>query len=207
MSSAPKTNLTPEEYLAIERAAETKSEYFRGEMCALAGASVAHNSLVANLIERLGPVARLRGCRVFPSDMRIKVTALGKYTYPDVVVVCGRPELEDAHVDTLLNPAVILEVLSSSTEAYDRGAKFQHYRKLPSLRCYVLVSQERPSVEVFTRQEGGFWRYEPFEGPDAVVTIEPPGARFTLAELFEGVLDESASGGDAGPAAGGAAAG
>lgn len=188
MSTAAKHYLTPEEYLAIERAAETKSEYFQGEMFALAGAGHAHNLLVSKLIRLLGPEADRRGCEVLPSDMRVKISELGKYTYPDVTVTCGRAELEDAHGDTLLNPVVIFEILSESTERYDRGTKFAHYQKLASLRVYVLVAQDRPRVEVYTRQDGGFWRYEAFEGPEALVALEPPGTRFTLTQLYEGIL-------------------
>lgn len=191
MSTAAKHYLTPEEYLAIERAAETKSEYFQGVMFALAGAGYAHNLLVTKLIRLLGPDADKRGCQVLPSDMRVKINALGKYTYPDVTITCGQAELEDAHGDTLLNPAVLFEILSDSTERYDRGTKFAHYQKLPSLRVYVLVAQDRPRVEVYTRQDGGFWRYEAFEGPEAQVALEPPGSRFTLAQLYEGILTVS----------------
>ena len=191
MSLVPRTYLTPEEYLAIERAAETKSEYFRGEMFALAGAGRLHNLLVARLIRVLGPEADRRGCLVYPSDLRVKITPLGKYTYPDVTVTCGREEFEDDHGDTLLNPSVVFEILSESTEGYDRGTKFAHYQKLASLRAYVLVAQDGERIELFVRQDGGFWRYEAFEGPDAVVTIEPPGARFALAELYAGILPEA----------------
>ena len=188
MSTAARHYLTPEEYLAIERAAERKSEYFQGEMFALAGAGYAHNLLVSKLIRLLGPDADQRGCQILPSDMRVKISELGKYTYPDVTVTCGPTELEDAHGDTLLNPAVIFEILSESTERYDRGTKFAHYQRLSSLRVYVLVAQDRERVEVYTRQDGGFWRYEAFEGPKALVTLEPPGTQFTLARLYEGVL-------------------
>lgn len=188
MSTAAKHYLTPEEYLAIERAAETKSEYFQGEMFALAGAGRRHNLLVARLIRVLGPAADQRGCLVYPSDLRVKIADLGKYTYPDVTVTCGHEEFEDAHGDTLLNPVVIFEILSESTERYDRGTKFAHYQKLASLRAYVLVAQDRVRIEVYTRQDGGFWRYEAFEGPEALVALEPPGSRFTLAQLYEGIL-------------------
>lgn len=197
MSSIVSTYLTPEQYLAIERAAETKSEYFRGEMIALAGASRRHNLLVSRLIEHLAPAVRPLGCEVYPSDMRVKITALEKYLYPDLSVTCGEEKFEDAHRDTLLNPAMIFEVLSESTERYDRGAKFLHYRKLESLRAYVLVAQDALGVEVYSRQEGGFWRYEAFEGPEAVVALEPPGVRFSLAELYEGVGVEPNPGGGA----------
>ncbi len=193
MSTAARTSfITPEEYLALERAAETKSEYFRGEMFALAGAGRRHNLLVASLIERVRPAARRRGCQVYPSDMRIGIRAIGNYTYPDMAITCGKEEFEDAVADTLLNPVVLVEVLSESTEKYDRGAKFEHDQKLPSLRLYVLVTQDRPRVEVFSREEAGFWKYEAFEGDEAVLTLDPPGATFSLGELYEGVLEEPA---------------
>lgn len=191
-TAARKPFITPEEYLALERAAETKSEYFRGEMFALAGAGRRHNLLVAKLIRLLGPSGDRRGCLVYPSDMRIGIRAIGKYTYPDVAITCGKEEFEDAAADTILNPVVLVEVLSDSTEKYDRGAKFEHYQKLPSLRVYVLVTQDRPRVEVFARAEPGFWRYEAFEGNEAVLALDPPGATFSLGELYEGVLEEPA---------------
>lgn len=194
MSSAAKPSVSPEEYLAFERAAETKSEYFRGEIFALAGAGRRHNLLVASLIERLRPEARRRGCQVYPSDMRIGIRAIGKYTYPDLAVTCGKEEFEDPVADTLLNPVVLVEVLSETTEKYDRGTKFEHYQKLPSLRLYVLVTQDRPRVEVFGREEGTFWRYEAFEGPEAVLALDPPGVTIPLRELYEGILEQPAEG-------------
>jgi Uma2 family endonuclease len=109
-------------------------------MLGLAGAGRRHNLLVAKLIRLLGPAGDRRGCRVYPSDMRIGIRSIGKYTYPDVAITCGKEEFEDAVADTLLNPVVLVEVLSESTEKYDRGSKFEHYPKLPSLRLYVLVT-------------------------------------------------------------------
>src|SRR5882757_8865070 len=123
MSSLPRTFLTPEQYLEIERQAEYKSEYFQGEMFAMAGGSNNHNLLVASAIMAIGPKARARSCRTCPSDMRVHIPTTGLFTYPDVVVTCGEPHLLDGRRDTLLNPTVIAEVLSPSTEAYDRGRK------------------------------------------------------------------------------------
>ena len=147
MPAMPKPLLTPEEYLARERRAETKSEYLRGEVFAMAGASRAHNLIASNAAGELRQQLRDRPCEVYPSDMRVKVSPSGLYTYPDVTVVCGEPQFEDAEVDTLLNPKVLVEVLSPSTADYDRGGKFTHYRRLPSLQEYVLISQDRPLVE------------------------------------------------------------
>ena len=155
MSSVPRTYLTPEEYLAIERAAETKSEYFRGEMFALAGAGRLHNLLVARLIRVLGPEADRRGCLVYPSDLRVKITSLGKYTYPDVTVTCGREEFEDDHSDTLLNPSVIFEILSESTEGLRRVSPWSSSN---SSRPQVTVTSGYvylPSGAIFTRRSLG----------------------------------------------------
>ena len=140
MSTAPKTYLTQADYLHRERAAEGKSEFYRGEMFAMAGASREHNLIVGNLVTSLNLQLRDRDCQVYPSDMRVKVSPTGLYTYPDVSVACENPEFEDAQGDTLLNPRVLVEVLSDSTEAYDRGPKFEQYRQLASLRDYLLIN-------------------------------------------------------------------
>src|ERR1051325_5141739 len=130
MSYQRKTLLTPEEYLAIERKSEVKHEYFAGEMFAMVGASKWHNLIAANVIRVLGNQLLDRPCNVYPSDMRVKARATGMYTYPDVVVACAEEQFDDAERDTLLNPVVIIEVLSESTEAYDRGRKFEHYQSI-----------------------------------------------------------------------------
>jgi Uma2 family endonuclease len=157
MSAVPKPYLTPQQYLARERQAETKSEYLRGEIFAMSGASFEHNRISVNTVIALGTQLRNRDCDVFTGDMRVKVSPTGLYTYPDVTVVCGEPKFEDAEVDTLLNPKVLVEVLSPSTADYDRGGKFTHYRRLPSLQEYVLISQDRPLVEHYVRQGQDEW--------------------------------------------------
>lgn len=151
MSTAALNRYTPEEYLAIDRMAEFKSEYIDGEIVAMTGASMAHNWIVANLGGELH--GRLRGgpCRSAQSDMRVKVSSSVRYVYPDVIVVCGEPRLEDEVFDTLLNPTLIMEVLSKTTEYYDRGEKFEHYRTIETLREYVLVAQDQVHVERFVR--------------------------------------------------------
>jgi Uma2 family endonuclease len=152
MSTQSKPYLTPEQYLEIERKAEFKSEYYQGEMFAMPGARLAHIQIVANASGELRQQLRGRDCQPLSSDMRVCVSEDGFYTYPDVVVVCGKPQFIDGTLDTLLNPTVIIEVLSDSTEAYDRGKKFELYRPLESLAEYVLISSRRVSVERFTRQ-------------------------------------------------------
>ena len=145
--------LTPEEYLAKERKALTKSEYRDGRIYAMPGASRTHNLITVHVTGELYIQLRTRTCEVYPSDMRVKVSPTGTYTYPDVVVVCDEPRFEDSHFDTLLNPTVLIEVLSPSTAAYDRGKKFASYQKLDSLCEYVLISQDRVRVEHYLRQE------------------------------------------------------
>lgn len=152
-SVAVQSHLTPAEYLALERKATTKSEYFDGQIYAMSGASRAHNLIVANLLSALHTQLSKRDCEVYANDMRVKVDVTGLYTYPDVLVVCDEPRFEDASLDTLLNPTVLVEVLSPSTEAFDRGEKFSHYRHLESLQEYVLVAQNCIRVEHYLRQE------------------------------------------------------
>ena len=150
------TPLTEEDYLALERAASSRSEFLDGEMFAMAGGSPMHSLIAANVIRELGNHLRSGPCRPFTSDLRLKVEATGLYTYPDVSVACPARFLDERQ-DTLVNPSVIFEVLSTITEAYDRGAKFASYRSIPSLQDYVLLSQERALIEHFHRQEDGSW--------------------------------------------------
>lgn len=187
MSAVPKRKLTAADYLRIERAAEFKSEFYDGEMFAMAGASREHTFVKDNLVGELH--ARLKGgpCRAVSSDMRVKVSATGLYTYPDVVILCGQPEFEDANGDVLLNPQIVIEVLSDSTEKYDRGAKFRQYQQIPSLREYVLVAQDQPLVERFTRQPGGGWLLTAAEGLDAELVLDSVPARVPLADVYAGV--------------------
>lgn len=187
MSTQPKTFLTPEQYLEIERKAERKSEYYNGEMFLMAGAKEAHNLLVANLVRDLGQQFRSRPCRVYPSDMRVRVSPTGLYTYPDVIAVCGQPRFLDDQKDTLLNPEVTIEVLSLSTEAYDRGRKFEQYKSLESLREYLLVASDRVHVDLYTRQTDGRWLLTSADRMDDSLALELVGAQLTLADLYEKV--------------------
>ena len=149
MATQPRAFLTPEQYLEIERKAERKSEYWNGEMFAMAGATAPHNLVASNTSSLAHAQLRSKPCRVYQSDMRVRVLATGLNTYPDVVIVCGEQRFLDGHQDTLLNPKVIVEVLSPSTEAYDRGLKFAHYRQIESLDPYLLLSQDRMQAELF----------------------------------------------------------
>jgi len=184
MSAIPEPLLTPQEYLARERRAETKSEYLRGEVFAMSGASRAHNLICANTVIALGSQLRDRDCEVYQSDMRLKVSPTGLYTYPDVTVVCGEPEFEDAEVDTLLNPKVLVEVLSPSTADYDRGGKFTHYRRLPSLDEYVLISQDRPLVEHYVRQGEDEWLLTEQTSLQDTLVLPSIDCRLPLSEIY-----------------------
>lgn len=202
MSSQTKAFLTPEEYLAIERAAETKSEYLNGEMfpmeawrnrqgaSAMTGASRRHNLIAGNILASLHKQLVDRSCEVYPSDMRVHVPATGLYTYPDVSVVCGETKLQDNHFDTLLNPVVIVEVLSDSTEAFDRGKKFEHYQQIESLKEYLLVSQEPYRVEQFVRQSGSQWLYSEAHRVEDVVKLGSVNCELSLKDVYAKVAPE-----------------
>jgi Uma2 family endonuclease len=185
VSTQPKTFLTPEEYLEIERKAEFKSEYCDGKMFAMAGAGEDHNLLVVNLIVGLHDQLQSRPCRVYPSDMRVRVRATGLYTYPDVVVVCGAPQFLDEQRDTLLNPTLLIEVLSPSTEAYDRGRKFEYYRLIESLHEYLLVASDRVHAELYTRQPDGRWLFASADRLEDSIDLQSVGCRLALADLYE----------------------
>jgi Uma2 family endonuclease len=187
MSLQAKPLLTPEEYLALERNAEHKSEYFAGEVFALAGASERHNLIVGNVFAGLHPQLRNRPCKVYASDMRAKVHATGLYTYPDVVAVCDEARFDDDQKDTLLNPTVILEVLSESTEAYDRGRKFAHYRKLESLAEYVLIAQETHHVEHYLRQPDNQWLLSESDGLQDAIHLPSINCHLALADVYDKV--------------------
>ena len=185
MSTQPKTLLTPAQYLEIERKAEYKSEYHQGEMFAMAGATREHVVLAVRLASELNQQLRKRPCEVYNSDMRVRVSTTGLYTYPDVTVVCGEPRFADDQLDTLLNPALIAEVLSPSTEAYDRGRKFEQYRSIDSLGEYLLVASDRVHVDLFQRQADGRWLLqEAFRLEDAL-ELGSIGCRLQLRDLYE----------------------
>lgn len=184
MSAQPKRLITPEEYLAIERDVEAKHEFYRGEMFAMGGASREHNLITGNAGASLHAQLANLPCEAYQNDMRVKVGASGLYTYPDVVVTCEKPRFEDAKFDTLLNPQSIIEVLSDTTEKYDRGKKFELYRQMESLREYVLVSQDRAHIEVFARDGDGSWKLSEATGLDSAIELTAIGCRLALADVY-----------------------
>jgi Uma2 family endonuclease len=187
MSTQSKILLTPEQYLEIEREAERKSEYWQGEMFAMAGAGEPHNLLVTSITVQIYSQLRSSACRTYSNDMRVHISATGLYTYPDIVVVCGVPQFLDGRRDTLLNPTLIVEVLSPSTEAYDRGRKFENYQSIDSLKQYLLVASERVHADLFTRQPGGQWLLTAASGIEDTVDLESVGCRITLRDSYERV--------------------
>ena len=184
MASQPKTPfITPEEYLIRERAALAKSEYYRGEMLAMAGTSRAHSLIVSNLTIQIGSQLRSRDCEIHASDMRLLVSDTGLYTYPDVMVVCGKPVLAGQHFDTLTNPILIIEVLSESTEDYDRGRKFHQYMRSPSLREYLTVSQTEMSVDHSVRQTDGGWLLKEIGPQTGTLSLASLGVALSFADI------------------------
>lgn len=186
---------TQEEYLAHEREAGYKSEYIAGQVVAMSGVSREHSLINTNLLRVLSSLLLDRPCEVHASDLRVKVgakvstkvSARSLYTYPDIAVVCGDAQFEDDQVDTLLNPTLLVEVLSPSTEAYDRGAKFGYYRQLPSLQEYLLVSQDEMLVENFVREDSG-WLLTETRDPDAIVRLPSINCEIPLSEIYRKIV-------------------
>ena len=189
MSSLPNTLthfVSPEEYLERERRAEYKSEYFAGEIVAMAGAKRKHNLIAANTAVSLGTQLRDKPCEMYSNDMRVQADKEKQYSYPDVVIVCGEPQFRDGREDTLLNPTVIVEVLSPSTEAKDRGEKFLRYRQIETLTDYVLIAQNERRVEQFTKQPDGSWRLvETFDAGE--VRLDSVVCTLSLADVYNKV--------------------
>lgn len=188
MASRAETFISPEQYLEAERRAETKSEYLAGQVFAMGGASERHNLIVANLVAAIHAQLKGRPCRVYPSDMRLRVSETGLYTYPDVTVVCVSPQLEDANMDTLLNPTMLIEVLSDSTERYDRSRKAEHYRRIPSLEEYLLIAQDRPRIERYRRQGEREWLLSEAIGLDESIELASIEGVLALREVYERVF-------------------
>ncbi len=183
--------LRPEEYLMMERQAEYRSEYFDGDTFAMAGASRRHNVIVSNIVRILGNQLLDRRCNVYASDMRVKIEKIRKYTYPDVVVACDDERFEDDMRDSLLNPIVIFEVLSDSTEAYDQGEKFTHYQAIDSLVEYILVSQSPYSVEQFVKQNTRIWTYYKFDQENDVLPLQAIHCEIILEDMYKKVLQKN----------------
>lgn len=192
MSQQIKSYVSPEEYLRLERQSEYKSEYVNGEVFAMTGAGHKHNLVAGNIFGELRQQLKGRQCEAYVGDMRVKVTATGLYTYPDVVVVSGEPKFEDEYVDTLLNPTLLVEVLSQSTERYDRIAKSSYYRTLDSLAEHLLVAQDEVRLEQYVKQANGQWLLFECSSIDAAIELESIGCTLALRDVYDKVsLDKA----------------
>jgi Uma2 family endonuclease len=192
MSAHAQPRLSDEEYLALERKAEFRHEFFDGIMYAMSGGSSPHALIITALGREFGNAFKKRPCWIATSELRVRVAQSG-LAYPDAVIMCGEPQYADSRVDTLLNPTLLIEVLSPSTEAYDRGLKFEQYRKLDSLREYALVSQSHPHIEIFRRQASGDWLMSESTGLDASCRFDSADCSILLAEIYEKITFEETS--------------
>ncbi|MCK6581109.1 MAG: Uma2 family endonuclease [Anaerolineae bacterium] len=191
MSLPVRKTFTRREYFALEGASDTRYEYLDGEIVAMSGASLAHNRIVLDTAGSLNNQLRERGCEVFVTDTRVKLDARN-YVYPDIAVVCGQlMAVVEGGLETLLDPTLLIEVLSPSTEAYDRGEKFKRYQALASLREYILIAQDAPRIEVYTRQADDAWRYAVAVGMEAAAALSSVGVTLTLSEVYRRVTFEA----------------
>src|SRR5205085_6238647 len=187
MASLPDYYLSPEEYLAIERKAEYKSEYIDGVLYAMAGGSERHNLIAGNILTELNIQLRERPCRVYPSDLKVRISKAKKFFYPDVSVVCGETKFADDARDVILNPVLIVEVLSESTAAFDRGKKFQSYQQIESLQEYLLVAQDEFIVEHYLRQEQNHWLYTKVLGLEETLALPTLKCQLALSDIYSKV--------------------
>jgi Uma2 family endonuclease len=184
MVAGPNPLITREEYLAFERRSETKHKYVAGEVLAVPVANRRHSLIQVASLTSLDNQLRDRPCEVFPSDMRVTISALGIYTYPDITVVCGEPLVEDEVEDTLLNPTVIIEILSPATEQYDRSRKFHRYQLIPSFREYLLIAQDTCRIDHYVRQPDSRWFQTTYEHPDDVIVLQCIDCTLALADVY-----------------------
>lgn len=190
MLALQKSVVSRSEYLKFERVADVRSEYHKGQIFAMAGASRNHNRIVTNISTSLDIQLKHRDCNNYSSDMRINVQKGKRYLYPDIVVTCGEEKFEDEKSDILLNPVVLIEVLSSSTEAYDRGTKFLYYQTISSLQEYVLISQDPHRIEVYHRQSSGGWDYRSFDQNDNTISLVSVNCILNIDDVYFKVVHE-----------------
>lgn len=188
MSAVPKTLMSAEDYLAFERQSEFRHEFYRGEIFQMSGASREHNLIVTNAVRSVSSQLRGKNCETYSNDMRVHTPITGLYTYPDVVVVCDEPEFSDADFDTLLNPVVLIEVLSPSTADYDRGKKFWHYQSIASLREYLLIAQDEIKIEHLIKQSDGRWDVREYNSPETEIELSSVGIQLKVSEIYERVF-------------------
>jgi Uma2 family endonuclease len=190
MNAIPDNFVTLEDYFRLEETGENKHEYFHGAIYDMTGASYTHTTLVHNIDGQLYVQLRGKSCRAHTNDLRVKIETTMLYTYPDLLVICGQPQFADGRNDTVTNPTLIIEVLSPSTEGYDRGKKFQHYRTIDTLREYLLVAQDAVRAERYVRQSANEWLLQEFTALDQMVSLESIGCALPLAAVYEDVTFE-----------------
>lgn len=191
MSQPLDSNLTPDSYLEFERRSQIRHEYIDGELFAMTGASLQHNQVVVNFSREISVQLKEKQSFIYTNDMRVRVPAMSRYFYPDAVCLCGTPLFEDREQDTLTNPNLIAEVLSKSTQAYDRGEKFEDYRRIPAMNEYVLIAQDRPHVEQFLRQSNGRWLFMETNGIEKTIELPSISCPLSLTELYDKVEFEA----------------
>lgn len=179
--------ISPDDYLEQERSAFNKHEYFKGDIVAMAGASLAHNRILANLMGNMVPYLKDKSCEIFPSDLRVSVSSKQSFTYPDATIVCGEPEMLDDKFDTIKNPSVIFEVVSPSTEHNDRGRKFFFYMQIPEFKEYILISSTSYYIQTGRKQEDGSWKFEDLKDINDTLKIETVQHQIPLAEIYANV--------------------
>jgi Uma2 family endonuclease len=187
MATQLNTFVSPEEYLAAERESDTKSEYYDGVVYAMTGARINHIRVVTNLTRELSSQLRTRPCDVLSNEMKVRLQNSRRFFYPDVIVLCGEPQFHDEREDIILNPLLVVEVLSKSTEAFDRGVKFQAYQTLDSLKEYLLVAQDRPIIEQYVRQADGKWTYTAMAGLESSLALPSVECTLTLSAVYDKV--------------------
>jgi Uma2 family endonuclease len=182
---APRLNyVSPDEYLTMERVSEEKHEYFDGYVVAMSGVRLKHNQVAANLIAKIGSYLERKDCQVLPSDMRVATPARDAYMYPDVTIVCDEPKLEDEKFDTLLNPSVVFEIWSPSTQNKDKGYKLIHYKNIPSLSEYIMIDTAKRFAQLMRKQPDGAWRFEEISEPTGDLHIQSINLKMTFADLY-----------------------
>ena len=187
MATAPIPRISPAEYIKLEEETGERFEYLNGEVFAMSGATFPHNQIVARLIQRFGVLLAGRGCETLGSDQRVVVLATGLETYPDVSVVCGKVQLAGVNCMAIANPVVLVEVLSKSTEAYDRGEKSAHYRRIESLQEYLLIAQGKVGVERYRRAGTNEWLLSEFTDAGGVLELRSLGIEIPIAAIYDGV--------------------
>jgi len=179
--------ISQEEYLELERTATEKHEYYQGEIFAMSGASLEHNAIFSNLFGEIAHRLKGKNCKPFGSDLRIHIPKNTLYTYPDITIICGKPELTDDKFDTTTNPSVIIELLSKSTRNYDKGEKFTLYRDIDSLKEYILVDTEKIHVEKHLRHADNSWQLTDYKSLDKSFSIETVNVTLSLRDVYEGL--------------------